>query len=270
VILRYENFMKIVLCLPAFLTLMFHSYAPAEAASDSEISFSVPYICTTDSGDETRCLTNPYEPGLRVVLLGEDGTCSGITADQFRCSLGDDFESTRLAKTDECLLIKHTKRLTGDFRIAVVGVDPVTVNLVPFTNDNSPVAEDTELRARKIVPKITGSLAFSDLTEIPVILSDAKPKVFRTDNVTLLMFGIQIREDGTQHERGPMVALINGEVFPLTGDSIYDDPKVFSVNGKLHLTYSAAARGWEDPHPTFIVYDLSSGTPQKVHESCPF
>lgn len=265
--------MSAVLFLLAFLTLIFGSIVYVDSVGASEISFSFPFDCKTENGERTRCLADVFKTGLSTVLLGKMGICGARTAEAF--TFDKDFEATRLWGTDECFVVKHDQRLFTKFRIAVVGADPAAVRLVSLKDDKSPVPQEMELKARKLAARhIEEPKDTSDQTGYPVTISDARPTVFRAENVTLLTFELQVtydrREGPIPWEPGPTLVLMNGEVFLLEGACTCGEPIFFIANDKLYLTYVATVACCGCGDVNSFVYDLSSGTPKMVYQNSSF
>ncbi len=250
----------------AFAFLILGSWAYGHPAAKPKIRFSVPYDCETDRGDRTRCLSNAFEPGLSVVLINEERVCGAKTADAFTEKLYRDFRATRLTGTDECIAVKDSET---DFDIAIIGAETGAVHMVSVKKDEAPAPKQMELTARKLaVPRIEEPQRLIDGTRVSVGLSDAQPKVLRTENVTLLIF--QLQEDGKPSEPGPTVALMDGGIFRLEGACTYGEPTFFFVNDKLHLTYAATVGCCGCGNLNFFVYNLSSGTPRQVYRNDTF
>lgn len=260
----------VILCLSFSVLLILGSSVHAAPGDSSEISFSLPFHCETERGYSTRCLADAFKPGLSVVLVGKMGVCRAKTVDAFPYEHHvEDFEATHLSGTEECFAVKDNKRLFSSFRMAVVGADPAAVRLVALKDDTSPVPQEMQLKARKLaVPRIEEPKRVIDMTPVPVRLSDSDPKVLRAKNVTLLIF--ELLADGDPWEPGPTVALINGAAFRLAGACTYGEPIFFTVNDKLHLTYTATVACCGCGDTNFFVYDLSSGTPKLVYHNSSF
>jgi hypothetical protein len=254
---------QVILPVWAFAFLILGSWAYGHPAAKPEIRFSVPYNCETDRGDRTRCLADAFKPGLSVVLLNEERVCGAKTADAFTEKLSRDFRATRLTGTDECIAVKDNET---DFDIAIIGAGTEAVHKVSVKKDGAPVPKEMELKARELaVPRIEEPQRLIDGTRVSVGLSDAQPKVFRTENVTLLIF--QLQEDGEPSEPGPTIVLMDGKIFRLEGACTYGKPTFFFVNDKLHLTYAATVGCCGCGNLNSFVYDLSSGTPRQVYSN---
>jgi hypothetical protein len=198
------------------------------------------------------------------------GVCGARTTDAFTYNYHTgDLEATRLSGTEECFTVRDNERLLTRFSMAVVGADPAAVRLVPLKDDKSPVPKEIELKARKLAAvHIEEPQKLYDGSRVPISVSDAQPKVLRTDNVTLLIFELQA--DGEPWEPGPTVALTSAGVFRLDGACTYGEPVFFSVNDKLYLTYDATVHCCGCGDTNFFVYDLSSGTPKLVYRNSSF
>ncbi|MBI4965288.1 MAG: hypothetical protein HY913_18575 [Desulfomonile tiedjei] len=254
----------LVLFLSIFVWLLFGSCASGDSPQDSDISFSLPFECHME---EPYCLADSFKAGLNVVLVGKSGICSARTGQAFTYDHHvEEFEATRVVGTEKCPVVKDETPFR-EYRIAVVGADPQAVRPVSIKDDKSPVPKELELEARKLAaPNMAEPQSLSG--RVPVSLSDAQPKVLRTENVTLLIFELQA--DKEPWEPGPTVALTDAGVFLLDGACTYGEPTFFSVNDKLYLTYDATVSccGCGDRH--FFVYDLSSGTPKMVYRNSKF
>lgn len=249
---------KLIFCLSTWVLLTFGSCVCADQADNSEISFSLPIVCQTGrGGDRTRCLADRFKPGLRTVLLSSRGTCAVRTADTLTYEHHvEDFEATRLVGNEKCLGVEDNEELIGHFRVAIVGADPSMVREVFVKEDRSRVPKEILLSAKR--------LAF---TRVDNFLSDAQPKVFRTENVTVLIF--QLQSDGVFWEPGPTVVLTKGEEFLLEGACTYGEP-LFSVSDKLYLMYQATVHCCGCGDMNYFVYDFSGATPKKVYQNWRF
>lgn len=260
----------ITLCFLASLPLFFGFPVYAGPDGNPEISFSFPFDCKTGDGKRTRCLTDAFKLGRSVALLDKTGICGARTADTFKFdNMNDNLEATRLTGTDECFAAKDDEGLFTGFRIAIVGVDPAVVRLISVEKEASPITKEIELKARELAaPRIEEPQKVSDGSRVPVGLSDAPPKVIRTENVTLLTFELQAQ--GEPWEPGPIVLLMDDKMFLLEGACTYGKPILFSVNGRLHLTYHSTVHCCGCGDSNSFVYDLSSGTPKKVYQDSTF
>ncbi len=250
-----------IFCL-AISVLLFGSFVWAETPGDSKISFSVPFACKTDKRDRALCLTNVFQPGMQTVLLGEQGTCEARTEETFVWAEDKGLRATRLSGTEKCFPIGDSRSV--NYFVAIMGVEPSAVIVLEPDADNSPVPKEIELKARKLaLPKIKGPRRLSDMTRVPIGVSDAPPNVFRTGNVTLLNFELTL--GGKPWEMGPTVALTNAGVFLLEG-ACTGNPIFFSVNGRLHATYGGTVFCCGCGDSNSFVYALSNGTPKMVYQ----
>lgn len=265
---RMRTMAAVILCLAISVPPILGSYGYGDRAGDSKISFSVPFLCRTDRGDRTRCLADAFKPGLSAVLVSKKGVCVARTAEtSTQAHHVEDFHATRLSGPEGCFPVEDDESSFSKFCIAVVGTDPAAIRVVSPKDDKSPVAKEIESKARKLaVPHIQEPQRLYDMSRVPV--TDAKPKVLRTEKVTLLIFEIQA--EGEPWAPGPTVALTNAGVFLLEGACTYGDPTFFSVNDKLYVTYNATVACCGCGDTNFFVYDLSRPTPKKVYHDTTF
>ncbi len=259
---------RAALSLFATLITALSSYSYGEPEKLRGISFSFPYQCSEEKNDkatqaETFCLTGAFPTGLDVVLISKKAKCTAKTAKTFtEDHVSNEFEATQLTATENCFAKDHKNR----FDIAVVGIDPSAVHLMPPQNDRSPVSKEVELKARKLVtPKIESPRKIVDMTQVPISLSDAQPKVLRVGKFTLLTF--DLNAEGKPWEPGPTAILTGGQVFRLEGTCTYGEPMFFSVNDRPYLTYTATVACCGCGDTNFFVYDLSSGIPKMVYQN---
>jgi hypothetical protein len=244
-----------------------------EPVAKSDISFGLPFICGTtekgktesgvDSEDNCsgRCLADSFQSGLSVVLLGNGGVCRAKTGD--KCTFDMTGEVTQVVGTEECLAgLDQEEVLKNErFVIAVVGLDPAVVRLVSPSDDKSPLPKEIELSARRLL----------EPSEPPAdahpahILSDSPPRILRVKHLALV--GFWSKEPAWPTAQGPPILLDNDRIFRLQGWCT-DSYVFFSVNYKLHLTYSnsCCSCGWN----CRLVYDLSGETPKLVYSNDAF
>lgn len=244
--------------------------AQGEPVTKHDISFSIPFLCSTGEGREERCLGDEFKAGLSVVLVSGAGNCSAMTADTFTWEHPISqyrFPATRLIGSRECLTVGNEERGVGRFDVAVVGAESTAVRVVSPKKDKSSEPKTIELKARELADSYI-KRKFKE-SYYPTCVSDARPRVLRTENVTLLTFELQVTyEKGTvPWEPGPTVALTNSGVFLLEGTCTYCEPIFLSANDRLYLTYVATVGCCGCGDMNFFVYDVSSGTPKKVYEN---
>lgn len=272
---------RVVVCLLAVILTVVVSYAESRPVQGRRMVFSLPYNCIQGipgkkENAKSVCLADSFKPGLNVVLVSKKGSCSAKTAKTFTDGPLN-HKATRLLLTQECAALgaaEENRRVFAGFYIAVVGADPAAVSVVPVMDDRSPVPKEIEQKARKLAARhIEKPHDSYDDTEYPVTVSDAKPTVLRAENVTLLTYELQVTygsEAPIPWEPGPTVAWTNTGVFLLDGACTYGEPKFFSVNNRLHLTYSATVYCCGCGDTNFFVYDLSDESPELVYHNSDF
>jgi Ankyrin repeats (3 copies) len=218
----------------------------------TDISYGLPFLAYQEDyrpkHPEGLSLADPFEPGRTVALISNKGVCTAKTASKFQYGIpgGGDFEATHLEAPKEC---------SG--YLAVVGVDGAAIRVIRPSDDQSPLAKDIELEARRVAK-------CSEAVEHQWPMTDAPPEIVRVGEVTLVRFGRLTGAPEDEIVFFAAVLIINDNIFRLEARCT-DWPHFFSVNDKLHLTYCnhCCGCGWQ----TQLVYDLSSGTPRKVYEN---
>jgi len=179
------------LCLP--LVLSFISSASAYAEPPQEYSFSTSAPAFRHWNEpEMPCsktfLRDRFKPGPNVVLVSEKGLCTAkivgpCTYSEFNYR---NQKGSQLVADGKC---------PGDFKVAVVGVQPAAVRLVPAKEDKSPLSKNLESRARQVLVKsLTEQQRYSRVGYGPKLLSSS-PKVLRATQAALLLFAD--KEPGT-------------------------------------------------------------------------
>jgi len=245
----------------------------SEPLTKQGIAFGLPLKCTAekykgpsavDSTDncQGRCLADSFKPGLSVVLLRRTGTCKAKTGHTctFSLSYGPE-EMTRLVGTHQCLAVRDKETLFGrnSFQIAVVGVDPAIIRMVPQSDDQSPLPKDAISWARQLLEASEPSNPVPGMQRPPYRVR-GRPHVIRVKNVVLLKFEFTRESHG--HERA-LLLLVNNRLFRLNQYGCPGEYVFFTIDGKLHVTFwdSACGAGIVDK----VVYDLSSDTPKLVY-----
>jgi hypothetical protein len=250
----------------AIFVLLFGPCAWAKTPDDSDISFSVPFACYME---EPYCLVDKFKAGLKIVMVSKSGICSARTGEAFKYEHHvEDFEATSVVGTEPCPVFKDETPF-AEYYIAVVGADPSAVRPVALKDDKSSVPKEMELQARKLsTPKMKGPQRLSDMSHVPVGLTDAPPRVLRAENITLLIF--ELMADGEPWESGPTVIAKGGQVYLLEGECTYGEPKFFFVNERLYVMYNATVECCGCGNSHSFVYDLSADTPEMVYVNSSF
>lgn len=176
--------MIMVLSLLVALLSAFDSLIYGEPVRKPGISFSVPFICSTQER-KGRCLADSFKPGLNVALVEKNGICRAKSGKSFAHSHPvEKFKATRLLGTERRLAVMDDEESFRKFRVAVVGADPASVRVVSPSGDTSPMSKGVDLSARKLaVTHIEEPQEVSDQTRFRVSLSPAKPGVLRAENI---------------------------------------------------------------------------------------
>jgi hypothetical protein len=251
----------------AFLTNL-GSCAYGEPGEGTGISFSIPYDCTERElikrkGIKTFCLTDTFKSGLNVVIVDKQGNCRAKTAGTFT----DDYAinkivATRLGSSGRCSVVDDEE----NFSLAVVGVDPGKVEVVEPQEGNVP--QFLEMRARRVAKSPAPDPCDSGGQRcLYKYVADSPPAVFRAGEATLLVF--KYTEENFNDD-GPLILVIQNEVFRLGGTCIYRPPFFFTVNNKMHLAYWATVACCGCGNIRFFVYNLSNGPPRLVYENDDF
>lgn len=252
-----------VLCLVALLLSALGTYSYGEPAEQRDISFAFPYGCS--KGENGNCLADSFEAGLNVVLVSKKVNCSAKTADRFMHEhAGNEFEATRLIRTENCLIEKIAQDDKG-FIIAVIGADPSAVRVVEAKNDKSLLPKDMELKARKIA-----SLGYKRLKGSQFVrwdVAESPPDVFGVGDTAFLLFQCT---DGFLNQDGLPVLVLKKNAFLLKGACAFRSPFFFSIKEKLHVAYWATVSCCGCGDSNFFVYDLSGESPMQVYQSSAF
>jgi hypothetical protein len=226
-------------------------------------SFSLAYPCDTDENSDKAhplCLAGAFDKGLEVVLVGKTGKCRVKTSRKFKeenAVMNFEFEATHLIDMEDCFIDE-------DSVVALIGVDPSTVEVVDAKTDKALLAKDMELKARKIA-----SAAYRGMRN-PDSAADAAvspPDVFSVGKTAFLLF--KCTEDFFNQDGLPVLAL-KDKAFPLEGTCAYGSPFFFFVNGKLHVSYWATVSCCGCGDRNFFVYDVSSASPELVYHNSDF
>lgn len=274
---------RVAVSLMAVVLTALGSYAESQSAQATRMAFSLPFTCGQRIPGEKKnakvvCLADSFEPDLDVVLVGKKCICSAKTATTFTFEhVYHKFEVTGLSASQECGDVGAGDEIRGffaGFYMAIVGADPTAVRVVSVMDDRTPVPKKIEQEARKTAARhIEGPNDSSDDTEVTVTISDLQPRVLRAENVTLLVFQLQIKGDDVPQNPwapGPTVAWTNAGVFLFGGACTYGEPKFFSINDKLYVTYKATVDCCGCGDMNFFVYDLSGKSPKLVYHNNDF
>lgn len=181
-----------------------------------------------------------------MVLICSKGICNTRTLYRFKYEHpgGEEFEATLLEKSPKC---------PEAAVIAVIGVDARAVRLISPQDDHSPLSEELESRARRVLKESgAGQGALPSL-------ADSAPEVKKVGRVTLLTFR-------TETDDTAAVLLLNNNFVSLglcTFEHLF-----FSLNDKLHLTYRKGCCACGEV--INFVYDLSGEAPKKVYGNAKF
>lgn len=252
-----------------FLAMVFSTViAHGETGPKGNISFSVPANFDHE-GRKQPCLADSLKPGLSVVLVGQTGTCGAKTGGTFTYEYTTNFKATHLMMSKKCSLHWAEEGPTERIPIAVVGVGPAAVRVVPPKDDKAPIPKLIELKARLLAKSPNSDPCHPRPSSgIHKAIAGAPPRVIRTKDATLLIFQCvdphAVENGDAALYDGPPVLYMNNDVFRLCG-ACSDSSLFFTVNNRLYLTYSATGSccGCGDSH--FFVYDLSGKTPNEVY-----
>ncbi len=242
--------MRLVLIL--LVALSFNAYGDPTR----KFGFSVRPHDISREGRNKRCLADPFESGLNVVLVSDKGTCGARIAGP--CNYEELHYGTRkgsrLAVGDECW--------RRGFTIAVVGVGQTAVRLARPREDTSRLPRDVESRARRVLQKsLDWAYQASSCPGSPPALLASPPSVLSVGRVKLLTFTYP----GIYPELPPRhdpVLVTGNHAFPLAGTIAH---LFFSVNGRLHLAYRDSGVPFPASVPYISIWDLSGGTPTVVY-----
>ena len=250
------------LCLSAIFSAS--SNACAEPATQSGISFSVPFNCDQE-GDEGLSLADSFKPDLKVVLLSEGSSCALKTGRSFTYSHpARDFSATHLLDHKKCST-GGDEDIFGKFLIAAVGADPSTVAVAP-RDDEFIIPKHLELKARLLAKSPTSDPSKPEpRSGVHKAIANSSPRVIPVKGATLLIFQCVYRPSGEDElYDGPPVVVMNNDVFRLSGACL-GTPLFFLVKEKLYLTYSATVFCCGCGDTNFLVYDLSGKAPEEVY-----
>ncbi len=229
------------LCL--VLLLVLSSYAYGEPAL--KFLFSVRPHDLSAKGREMRCLGDPFEPGLNVVLVRDNGTCAATIAGP--C----DYHELHYRHRNGSRLVVDDKCWRHGFTLAVVGVDYRDVRVIRTRVDKSPLPKGIESRARQSLQEYLG--AIYQLLPLP-------PSVVRVESAKLVTFKYRGMYPDLPLSHAP-VLIMGNHVFPLAGTIGH---LFFSVNGRLHLACRDSGVIRAQPVPYILIWDLSDETPKLV------
>ncbi|MEW6140255.1 MAG: hypothetical protein AB1733_18705 [Thermodesulfobacteriota bacterium] len=257
--------MKILRLLAVLLvTMTCYAYGEQQPEPPRKFSFGLPFFATQSDPcpkyPEGLCLADsfPLFGCYDVALISRRGVCGGMTSYRFHYEVpgGSAIEATVLDVPEKCY---------GS--VAVVGVDPGAVRLIPWEDDQPPATKEMESRARELLkdwminaPKSVERIG--DIENNP--LSDSPPKALKAGPVTVLRFELNDQIIGWKKDIGPVVLFLNNRLFRFDGWCT-DDHLVFSVNDKLHFTYILRCCGCGES--ISYVYDLSGEVPTKVYQN---
>jgi hypothetical protein len=253
------------------LLVLFSSYSLGQSAEKDHVSFGCPFFLGGPQRANPKewtgnyCLADEYESGLNAVLLDSTGMCVAKTGATFPYGhpwIGPYIQANRLVGAEKCFKMRN--RSPRHFRIAVVGVEPSKVRLIPATECKLPLPADVLAAAREmlkhpvldsskpyaIVGKELSRMAYNPITDSPA-------KVMRADDATLLVFGFP--KDSSP---GPLIVYMNNNVFRLEGWCTIEHI-FFSVSDRLHLAYGAPS--CNSGEYVVYVYDLSGRVPKQVY-----
>jgi hypothetical protein len=247
-----------------------------EPTKQPDISFAIPRSCPRQKPRwpfkdvcASLCLAGSYKAGLDVVLVCR----TGIQSTKTSAPCNDNHSGKLIRSTQLEDIEKDVKPLSWRGNIALVGVDPTAVRLVPGTLDPSPLPEEMEREARQLLratydprgPNTYFGSAYAD--------NPSPIRVFRAGKATLLRFTHSEMLDssyaqiGGQHGmNGPLVLFIDHKAYRLPG-ACTSDPLFVRVNDKLYLSYDASeccTCSLLILH--VLVYDLSGTSPKEVFE----
>jgi hypothetical protein len=264
-----KQWQAVVLVPLLMLAFISSDYACGEPSQHYSFAFSA-LTNVRCKGQKESCseksLDDSFEAGRNVVLVRKEGTCiARITGSCTYCDPYGLHEGSQLTVAEGC---------QEGFNIAVVGVDRMAVHLVSFEEDKSPLPENIESEARRLLSASLEGFDYSKERKIWLrkVLNDA-PKVFRVEHGILLLF---MKAESTltnymydkEHRRWVAktweseepVLVVNNNVMPLpaTKNHVF-----FSVNERLYLVCTLLHPRYS--HSSRYVYDLSSGTVTMVY-----
>lgn len=238
-----------------------------EPAKKSDITFGVPSLCTKllpfIAAETFRCdckglyLDGSYEASLDVVLLGKAGIFCTKTASAcaYRHPSGPTVTLTPLADTEKF----PDRQLLEYANVALVGMDPAEVRLVPLNQDTLPLPVRMEQEARRLAGFSPGARNPNQQARergYGTIFESSPTIILRAGNSALLSFEPERRSPG---EHGLLVLFINDKGHRLPGEHTTMYPFFFTAKDKLYLAYNIP---WLSLRT--LVYDLSGETPQQV------
>ncbi|MEW6141504.1 MAG: hypothetical protein AB1733_25050 [Thermodesulfobacteriota bacterium] len=191
-----------------------------------------------------------------VALISRRGVCGGMTSYRFHYEVpgGSAIEATVLDVPEKCY---------GS--VAVVGVDPGAVRLIPLEDDQPPAPKDTESKARELLRNWIHSSSkadeFGDIRQNP--LSNSPAKVLKAGHVKMLKFELNDYSEELRRD-GPVVLWLNDRLFRLEGWCT-EGHLFFSVHAKPYLAYTMHCCGCG--LQILYVYDLSGEVPMTAYEN---
>jgi hypothetical protein len=226
-------------------------YAFAEPVVGFSFLVELRESSTTSAHPKNKCLPNslrdPFPVGADLVLLGgriypAKIACPCVWTDRHGSHEGS---ALTLSSEEDAIDVSIERG-----SVAIIGVKPAAVRLISLKKDDSPVPQDVESNARKLIEEARRGRRYNP-EHPPLQLSNSSPESFRAEQVVLLNF----RSDGGIVP----ILIVNNDIFLLEGTFGHF---FFSVDGMLHL-----ACGWscvECAKGYKRIYNLSGETPKAV------